>query len=496
MDAPVVIVGGGPVGLSLALGLARYGVHSTILERNAQPVQESRAVVIWPRTQEILRDWNAYDAIRNAGTFVTFFRAINAGTRAQLFGIDFTVVDDIVEDPGVIVLPQHETERILRELVNANPLCEMRTGAEVTGLRQDTQFVDVTLRSGETLRGRYAVGCDGAHGVVRGALGLSLEGMTYDSRVALCDVVLASDPPDDALARICLDRPGMFGAVKIAPRTWRVMVPVKKDTSDEEALCSEAHAQRLREIFGDVASSVAWSSIFKIHRRHAQRFVIGRVALAGDAAHLSSPAGGQGMNAGIQDAANLAWKLALALQGDGDSEALFESYDIERREMVTGTIEQFTDRITRAGLGVPSRARRAAARAVSRAVRGHGMQRKAVRGLGMLSGRYTQSPIVDPRHPLAGRRIDDLRLADGERINHKRRGETLLVVVGDFSLELPHVRVPLPPKRWHVKPPVVLIVRPDGCVAAVVEKPTLERIERAWNKAFCGAVPLREVTLR
>jgi hypothetical protein len=108
----------------------------------------------------------------------------------------------------------------------------------------------------------------------------------------------------------------------------------------------------------------------------------------------------------------------------------------------------------------------------------------------MLSGRYTQSPIVDAKHPLAGRRVDDLRLNDGERINFKRHGEAMLIVVGTFALDLPHVKVPVPPKRWHVKPPVVLIVRPDGCVAAVVEKPTVEKIESAWNRAFCNAIPL------
>jgi hypothetical protein len=108
----------------------------------------------------------------------------------------------------------------------------------------------------------------------------------------------------------------------------------------------------------------------------------------------------------------------------------------------------------------------------------------------MLSGRYGNSPIIDTRHPLAGRRIDDLRLADGSRINAHREGQAILIVAGDFALDLPHVRILTPPKRWHVKPPVVLIVRPDGCVAAVIERPTRERIEAAWQRAFCGALTL------
>lgn len=494
MDAAVIIVGGGPVGLSLALGLARYGVQSIVLERNPEPVKESRAVVIWPRTQDIFRDWAVYDAVHDAGTFVTDFVAINARTDQQLIAIDWTVVDDVVKDPGVLVIPQNETERVLRKLVDEHPLCELRIGATVAGLRQDTQFVDVSYAdaSGEhTVRGAYAAGCDGAHGVVRRALGLSLEGITYDSRVVLSDEVLDDDIDAGALARVRLDKPGLRGAIRFAPNTWRVIASVGKDGSDDEILSEGAHRARLDDVFGEgVKTTTIWSSLFKIHRRHAQRFLVGRVALAGDAAHLNSPAGGQGMNAGVQDAANLAWKIAYALRDRGNGDALVESYDIERREMVTDTIERYTDRLTRVGIGLSPRVKQIAVRAMSRAVRGRGMQRKVCRALGMLSGRYTKSPIVDARHPLAGRRIDDIRLPDGRRISEARNGGSALLLAGEMQLDLPHLAVPVPPKRWHVKPPVVLIVRPDGCVAAVVEKPTTDRITRAWEMAFCGTEQL------
>lgn len=498
MDAEVIIVGGGPVGLSLALGLARYGTRSIVLERSEQPVKESRAVVIWPRTQEIFRDWGIYAAIRNAAQFVTDFVAVNARTDQPFISIDWRAVDDVVADPGVIVIPQNETERVLRELVQSNPRCDLRTGVSVTELRQDTRFVDVTYTdaTGEhRVRGSYVAGCDGAHGVVRHALGLSLEGITYDSRVVLSDEILEGAFDGDALARVRLDKPGLRAAIRFAPRTWRVIASVSKDGSDEDILSDAAHRERLNDVFGEgVSTTTIWSSLFKIHRRHAQRFLVGRVALAGDAAHLNSPAGGQGMNAGIQDAANLAWKMSLALRDGANADALLESYDIERREMVTDTIERYTDRLTRVGIGFPPRAKQFVVRAMSRAIRGRGMQRKLCRALGMLSGRYTKSPIVDARHPLAGRRIDDLRLPDGKRINETRGGEALLIVVGDFETDLTHVVVPIPPKRWHVKPPVVLVVRPDGCVAAVVEKPTRERIARAWEMAFCGTLPLPGAT--
>lgn len=495
VDAPVIIVGGGPVGLSLALGLARYGVRSTILERLTEPSGFSRAIVLWPRTLEVFRDWGAYAPLREAGTFVVRFDAKNAHSGKDLVCVDFTNVDDVLHDPGFLLIAQHHTERVLRELVAANELCELGTGVEVTSIAQDANGVNVTgIENGaeRTWRAQYAVGCDGAHGVVRYALGLSLEGITYDSRVVLSDETFESDYDDGALVRVYLEEPGLKTAIRFAPNTWRTIATVPKTAADEDALSDAAHAQRMNELFGtEMRGESSWRSLFNIHRRHAQRFIVGRVALAGDAAHVNSPAGGQGLNAGIHDAANLAWKLAAVLGGRGDGHALFESYDVERREMITDTVERVTDRLTRIAIGFPPRAKQLALRLFSRALKGRGMQRKACRALGMLSGRYMKSPIVDARHPLAGRRIDDLLLRDGTRINQKRHGEAILVRAGgddDYGFVMANVATP--PKRWHVKPPVVLIVRPDGCVAAVIEKPTREKIESAWTAAFCGTLPL------
>lgn len=496
VDTAVIIVGGGPTGLSLALGLARYGVRSIVLERNLEPASESRAVVIWPRTQEILRDWHALDALKNAGRFVTKMDVTNARNEQPLIAIDWSVVDDVVDTPGALLLPQHVTESVLRELVGAHELCDLRLGTTVSAVAQDDRSVEVTYTASDgqhSIRGHYAVGCDGAHGIVRHALGLSLEGMTYATRIVLSDEVLDCDFEETMTARVRLDRPGLRAAIRFAPRTWRVITSVSKAGEDETILSDEAHRARLKELFGETNTQTIWRSIFKIHRRHAQRFLLGRVALAGDAAHLNSPAGGQGMNAGIQDAANLAWKVAYAFSGSGDGRELMETYDIERREMVTDTVERYTDRLTRVGITLPSRAKQLVVRGLSRAIRGAGMQRKACRSAGMLSGRYTKSPIIDPRHPLAGRRVDDLRLRDGKRVNEHRAGDAMIIVVGNFDIDLPHVNVPVPPKRWHIKPPVVLIVRPDACVAAVIEKPTREKVEAAWNKAFCGTLPLPSV---
>ncbi len=490
MDAPVIIVGGGPVGLSLALGLARYECACVVLERNREPVKESRAAVIWPRAQEILRDWGAYASLREAGRFVRVLRAVNAATQKTISTVDFSVIDDIFDDPGALLLPQSETERILREVVAAHPLCELRTGVTVTGIDTMREGAEVRFDgpggSGKVAAG-FVVGADGARGVVRHAIGQSLLGMTYSSRIVLSDETVDAPFSEDVRAR--LDLPGLRIAVRFGEQKWRMIASLPHDVSDEDALAPFAHHERLRELFGDIPTTTEWSNVFSVHRRHAASFVVGNVALAGDAAHLSSPAGGQGMNTGIHDAANLAWKLAFALRNSRCTQSLLTSYDLERREIITDTVERITDRVARVGVTFPSRARQLVARAFSRAVRGRGMQRKLCRGIGMLSGRYANSPIVDNRHPLAGRRLDDLRTPDGSRLSAQRRGEAVLIVVGELQLDLPHLRIETPPKRWHVKPPVVLIVRPDGCVAAVVEKPTTARVEAAWRRAFCDALP-------
>lgn len=482
MDSQVIVVGGGPVGLTLSLGLAYHGVRSVVLERRTTFEPESRALAMWPRTIELLRDWNLWEPLRAAGTFSDAFVLHNAATAQPLLTVKFRAIEDVFEDPGYLMLPQYETEKQLRAMIAANPLCELRTGVTVTGVSPNDDGVDVFSDAGG-LRARYVVGCDGENSAVRESLGLHLEGFTYKSRVMLSDEELDGDFPSP---RIDVASPRMLFAARYAPNRWRTIAIVSKATSDEEAGSEDAHQARLQALFGDdgARSTTLWRKLFRVHRRHAARFSLGRVMLAGDAAHVNSPAGGQGMNAGIQDAANLAWKIAAIFNG-ADEATLLQSYDDERREAIIDSPERFTDRLARLGSGFSRRVRRLGIGLVSRSVRAHGLQCKLSRALGMLNGRYTKSPIVKSTHPIAGRRVSDLLLPDGRRIGHVRAGKAAIVTVGDADVGTRDaIRIAVAPKRWHVKPPVALIVRPDGCVAEVVEKPTPERVTTAWHRAF------------
>ena len=488
----MIVVGGGPVGLTLALGLSRYGVRSIVLERNASVAPESRSLVVWPRTIEVLRMWNLWEPIRSAGLFSQTLGVYKASSNAALLSIDFGVLDDVLDDPGYLTIPQYEVERVLRELVAADPLCDFRVSVSATHVEQHGDGATVTTRTDDghegAVRGAYVVGCDGAKGIVRDEIGITLEGMTYDGRILLGDELLDVDLPSPRLA---LDAPSPLGAWKYAGDRWRIMAFIPKNADENVATTDAARAERLRLLFGDAGKDarLLWQNVSRFNRRHARRFAADRVLLAGDAAHANGLAGGQGLNAGIQDVANLAWKLAAVFAG-GNAAALIESYHSERHEMIEDFIERFAERTTRSASGISRRIRRLGLGLLSRSVRARGLQCKLARGLGMLNGRYSKSTIVDPRHPVAGRRVGDLLLSDGRRINAVRGLGAAVVAIADADVgEIAAIRVDAVPKRWHIKLPAALIVRPDGYVAAVIDKPTPEKVSIAWQRAFVGGVP-------
>ena len=495
MDAPVIVVGGGPVGLALALGLGRYGVRSILLEKERQGSTQSRALALWPRTLEHLQDWGAAEELRAAGVFrsrLDVYDAACHGAAKALIAVDFDVIADILDRPGALVIPQYDTERILRDRVLAEAACDVRTGCEAIGVEQDADGVTVHLRGGNgdrTLRAAYAVACDGAESFVRRSLGFTVEALAYGARAVLSDDVLGGDDPSGPMLRLASKHAGFLFAMRFATDTWRIVASIPEDVEDADALSEAAHAARVHALFGDgVVYRTAWKQLFPLHRRRAARFTSGRVALAGDAAHALSAAGGEGLNAGIADAANLAWKLAYATQGRADASLLMESYDLERRLTVADTIERTGDTVAKFTMDTHVWVRSMALSLMARALRGRGMQRKAARGLGLLSGRIGKSPIVDARHPLAGRRLDDLQLPDGTRVHAERAGRAVAVAVGDVRVEeFEAIALPRAPKRWCIKGPAVVIVRPDGVVAAVIEKPTQRKVSDAWSLAFAAA---------
>jgi 2-polyprenyl-6-methoxyphenol hydroxylase-like FAD-dependent oxidoreductase len=191
-ETPVLIVGGGPVGLALALGLAQQNVHSTLFETKSEIDLHSRALGILPRTLEIFRGWGIYDRFVSEGEFLSKVRVWIARRPHSAFEMDLSVLKKITATAGILILPQNGTERLLFERVKAADHTEVLLGHRVKRFQQDNEGVSVEVQKsgGETksYRGRYLVGCDGAHSTVRQELGWELEGKTYPTRILLADI--------------------------------------------------------------------------------------------------------------------------------------------------------------------------------------------------------------------------------------------------------------------------------------------------------------------
>jgi 2-polyprenyl-6-methoxyphenol hydroxylase-like FAD-dependent oxidoreductase len=344
--ANVLVVGAGPVGLTMAAELARHGARCRIIDRLPQGSPYCRAIGVTPRTLEL---WDSMGIARDmidAGLWIDGMRSIIHGQPPK----------DILLDLGDLPyselgLPQYETERILARHLARFGLAVERDVA-LTELRQSNDAVrvrlDHTQGASEEESFRYVIGCDGAHSAVRHALGINFEGEAFPMMFMLGDVHIDwALPRGLALRALRLkegDAPDMFIAIPLPePNRYRVstLAPPDLNTSagSGHGIQSELPGPQLQDI-QDVAdallpvrprlSDLRWSSLFRISMRLAEHYRQGRVFIAGDAAHIHPPTGGQGMNTGIQDAYNLAWKLALVLAG-GAPETLLDSYEAERR---------------------------------------------------------------------------------------------------------------------------------------------------------------------
>src|SRR5215212_8024556 len=323
--------------------LAGYGVRVAVLDRAAGPAPHSRAAVVHARTLETLAPLGVVDEMVRGGVVVTHFGVRDRDRR--LLAVPFG--DLPTAHPYSLMLPQGETERLLREALRhqgGTVLWEY----EVTGLRQDATGAELTVRSpqgGRRVRARYVVGCDGARSRVREAVEIPFEGDTYPQSFVLADVRMEWGLPGDEVQLFF--SPEGFVVVAPMPHGRHRVVATVEEAPPEPSL---SNVQELLDARGPQAprprvEEVLWSSRFRVQHRIAASFREGGVFLCGDAAHVHSPAGGQGMNTGIQDAANLAWKLALAVGGLAPG-SLLDSYERERRPVAKGVVST-TDRLTR-----------------------------------------------------------------------------------------------------------------------------------------------------
>jgi 2-polyprenyl-6-methoxyphenol hydroxylase-like FAD-dependent oxidoreductase len=336
MSQAVLVVGAGPVGLTMAADLARYRVPVRIIDKAPARTDKSKALVIWSRSLELMARMGCADRFVAAGMKVTAANIVAGGERIARIGLDMAGTPY----PYALMIPQSETERLMEEELNSRGVYVERQ-LELVGFASGDDGVTAILRHAdgreESIETPWLIGSDGAHSAVRHGLGMAFEGNTIPTDWALADVHLSGEGVPVGELGIYWHTEGILALFPITPGRWRVIADVgitqlgahRSDPTLEEiqALLDQ------RGPGGIQATEPIWLSCFTINERKVADYSTGRVFLTGDAAHIHSPAGGQGMNTGMQDAFNLAWKLALVSRGLASPDPLIASYSVERSEV-------------------------------------------------------------------------------------------------------------------------------------------------------------------
>ncbi|MDC0766399.1 rifampin monooxygenase [Streptomyces sp. HD] len=472
----VIVAGGGPTGVMLACELRLHGVRVVVLERDAEPTPVVRALGLHVRSIEVMDQRGLLERFLAHGR--------RSEVRGFFAGIEKPWPTGMDTAHGYVLgIPQPVTDRLLAERAGELGV-EIRRGRELVGLSQDQDGVTAELADGTRLRSRYLVGCDGGRSTVRKLLGVGFPGEPSRVETLLGEMELTASP--ETLAAVTAEvrrTQKRFGAAPLGDGLYRVVVPAEGVAEDRSVPPTFEEVERqLRAVAGTDfgAHSPRWLSRFGDATRQAERYRVDRVLLAGDAAHIHPPTGGQGLNLGIQDAFNLGWKLAAEVNGWAP-EGLLDSYHSERHPVAADVLDT-----TRAMMHLLSTepGPRAVRRLVSELMDFDEVNRHLIEKITAIGVRYD----FGEGHELLGRRLRDVKLKRGRlyALTHGGRGllldRTGRLSVAGWADRVDHVV----DAAAELDVPAVLL-RPDGHVVWVGEdqRDLLGKLPR-WFGAAAG----------
>ncbi|NBE85183.1 rifampin monooxygenase [Micromonospora rubida] len=454
----VIVAGGGPTGLMLASELRLHGVRVLVLERDAEPTRVVRALGLHARSIEVMDQRGLLErflALGQQHPLGGFFAGI---PKPQPQRLD-------TAHAYVLGIPQTSTDRLLAERATELGV-EIRRGCELVGLSQDDHGVTAELADGTRLRSRYLVGCDGGRSTVRKLLGVGFPGEPTTVETLLGEMEVGEDPATVAAVVAEVRKTQLrFGLGPLGDGVYRVVVPAQGVAEDRRVPPTIEDFRRQLRVFAGTdfgVHSPRWLSRFGDATRLAERYRVGRVLLAGDAAHIHPPTGGQGLNLGVQDAFNLGWKLAAEVNGWAP-EGLLDSYHTERHPVAADVLNN-----TRAQMELLSTdpGPRAVRRLLSELMDFEDVNRYLIEKITAIGVRYD----FGAGHELLGRRLRDVRLKRGRlyELTHGGRGllldQTGRLSVAGWAERVDHVV----DVSEELDAPAVLL-RPDGHVVWVGE---------------------------
>lgn len=339
----VVIAGGGPTGMAVALFLLERGVPVVVLERGATPHADPRAATYHPPSLEMLAPSGVTADLHAAGIIARHWqwRDREAGLVAEF---DLDLLRDVTRFPYRLQCEQHKLVAMLQRRVAASPLAQIRLDCELLDVTQDADGVAARVREGgheTTLRGAWLIGADGGRSVVRKSQGIDFAGFTWPERFLVVTTTFDFEPLGFAFSSYTMDPVEWTATFKVPGEDgrglWRCVFPTRPEEPEATLLDFAAAADRLAAFVPQTRSDrIVHTNLYAVHQRVAARYRAGRVLLAGDAAHVNNPLGGMGLNFGLHDAHNLAGKLAEVWHGRADA-TLLDRYDRQRRAVA----EQF-----------------------------------------------------------------------------------------------------------------------------------------------------------